>query len=156
MQDMTLQDEWLSTILAKSTRQSYTMSMKYFLEFMGLSKCEDLKGLEKPETRALQFYQWLQDRKGLCSNSAVARVVAVQSFFSYVDRPLKLKHKLPQTHMKLETWNPSLEELQKIYSSGDICVKAWMSLSRDAPARISDMMRITPQQIQSGEFMILS
>ena len=52
MQDMTLQEEWLSTILAKSTRQSYTMSMKYFLEFMELSKCEDLKSLEKPETRA--------------------------------------------------------------------------------------------------------
>ena len=26
MEDMTLQEEWLSTILAKSTRQSYTMS----------------------------------------------------------------------------------------------------------------------------------
>jgi site-specific recombinase XerD len=106
MEDMTLQEEWLSTILAKSTRQSYTMSMKYFLEFIGLSKCEDLKTLDKPETRALQFFQWLQEKKGLCTNSSVARVVAIQSFFSYVDRPLKLKRKLPQTTMKLETWRP--------------------------------------------------
>jgi integrase len=156
MEDMTLQSEWLSTILAKSTRQSYTMSMKYFLEFTGFSKCEDIKGLQKPETRVLQFYQWLQDKKELCSNSSVARVVAIQSFFNYIDRPLRLKRKLPQTHMKLETWRPTLEELQKIYASGDICVKAWMSLSRDCPARISDMLTITPQQIQSGEFLILS
>lgn len=58
MESMTLQSEWLSTILAKSTRQSYTMSMKYFLEFTGLSRCEDLKTLEKVETRAMQYYQW--------------------------------------------------------------------------------------------------
>lgn len=156
MQDMTLQEEWLSTILAKSTRQSYTMSMKYFLEFTGLGKSEDIKALDKAETRVLQFYQWLQDKKKLSGNSSVARVVAIQSFFSYIDRPLKLKRKLPQTHMKIETWRPTLEDLQKIYASGDICVKAWMSLSRDIPGRISDMLAITPQQVESGEFLILS
>jgi hypothetical protein len=53
MEDMTLQEEWLSTILAKSTRQSYIMSMKYFLEFSGLSKCEDIKALDKPETKRI-------------------------------------------------------------------------------------------------------
>jgi len=156
MEDMTLQEEWLSTILAKSTRQSYTMSMKYFLEFTGLGKCEDLKTLDKPETRVIQFYQWLQNKKELSSNSSVARCVAIQSFFSYIDRPLKLKRKLPQTTMKLETWSPTMEDLQKIYALGDICVKAWMSLSRDIPGRISDMVKITPQQIQSGAWQILS
>lgn len=86
----------------------------------------------------------------------MARTLAIQSFFNYIDRPLKLKHKLPQTHMKIENWKPTLEDLQKMYASGDICVKAWMSLSRDCPLRMSDMLKISPQQIQSGEFQILS
>jgi hypothetical protein len=130
--------------------------MHYFLEFLGLSKCEDLKGLSKAETRVTQFFQWLQDTKGLSSNSARARIVPVQSFFTYIERPLKLKHKLPQIHIKIESWRPSLEDFQKIYSLGDISVKAWMSLSRDIPGRMGDMLSITPQQVKSGEFIILS
>lgn len=156
MEDMTLQDEWLSQILGQSTKKSYAKGMGYFLEFLELRKCEDLKTLSKPETRTLQFYQWLQTTKGLSSNSARARIVPVQSFFTYIDRPLKLKHKLPQIHAKVENWKPDLETLQKIYALGDISVKCWMSLSRDVPARMSDMVKITNQLIQSGEFQILS
>jgi hypothetical protein len=80
----------------------------------------------------------------------------VQSFFTYIDRPLKLKHKLPQIHAKIENWKPTLEDLQKIYALGGIEVKCWMSLSRDVPARMSDMLKITDEQIQSGEFQLLS
>lgn len=142
MQDMTLQDEWISQILEQSTKKSYAKGMSYFLEFLGLSKCEDLKSLDKAETRVMQFFQWLQDTKGLSSNSARARIVPVQSFFTYIDKPLKFKHKLPQMHIKIENWIPTLEDLQKIYSLGDISVKCWMSLSRDVPARMSDMLKI--------------
>lgn len=156
MEDMGLEEEWLSQILGKSTKKSYAKGMHYFLEFLELGKCEDLKSIVKPETRVLQFFQWLQDKKELSSNSARARIVPVQSFFTYIDRPLKLKNKLPQIHAKVENWRPSLEDLQKIYSLGDISVKCWMSLSRDVPARMSDMLKITDDQIQSGEFQILS
>ncbi|MCJ7760191.1 hypothetical protein MUP59_03510 [Candidatus Bathyarchaeota archaeon] len=156
MEDMTLQDEWISQILGQSTKKSYAKGMSYFLEFLELSKCEDLKALAKAETRVMQFFQWLQDTKGLSSNSARARIVPVQSFFTYIERPLKLKHKLPQIHCKIENWTPTLEDLQKIYSLGDISVKCWMSLSRDVPARMSDMLRITDEQIKSGEFLLLS
>jgi hypothetical protein len=38
----------------------------------------------------------------------------------------------------------------------DLLVKAWMSLSRDVPARISDLMTVTPEQIQSNEFDLKS
>jgi len=130
MEDMGLEEEWISQILGQSTKKAYLKGMSYFLEFLGLSKCEDLKDLSKAETRVMQFYQWLQTPKGLSGNSARARVVPVQSFFTYIDRPLKLKHKLPQIHAKVENWKPTLEDLQKIYSLGDITVKCWMSLSR--------------------------
>lgn len=112
MQDMTLQDEWISQILEQSTKKSYAKGMSYFLEFLGLSKCEDLKSLDKAETRVMQFFQWLQDTKGLSSNSARARIVPVQSFFTYIDKPLKFKHKLPQMHIKIENWIPTLEDFR--------------------------------------------
>jgi site-specific recombinase XerD len=156
MESMTLQEEWISQILAKSTKKHYEKGISYFLEFLGLERVEDLRDLEKPETRVLQFFQWLQEVKGLSANSARARIVPVQSFFTYIDKPLKLKHKLPQIHAKIENWKPTLEDLQKIYRLGDISTKAWMSLSRDVPARMSDMLKITPQQVKCGEFMILS
>jgi site-specific recombinase XerD len=156
MEDMTLEEEWLSQILGKSTKKSYAKGMHYFLEFLGLGKCEDVKDLPKGETRVMQFFQWLQDTKALSSNSARARIVPVQSFFTYIERPLKLKHKLPQIHIKIESWRPSLEDLQKIYGLGEISVKAWMSLSRDVPGRMGDMLSITPKQVKSGEFIILS
>jgi hypothetical protein len=65
--------------------------LHYFLEFLGLKKAEELKDLPKPELRVLQFFQSLQEEKGLNQNSARARVVPAQSFFSYIGRPLKLK-----------------------------------------------------------------
>jgi hypothetical protein len=58
--------------------------------------------------------------------------------------------------MKLESWKPTLEDRQKLYKFGDISVKAWLSLSRDIPARMGDMLKITNDQIESGEFTLLS
>lgn len=156
METMGLQEEWLSQILGQSTRKSYVKGISYFLEFLGFDTVNQLKTLMKPELRVLQFFVWLQEKKGLSSNSARARIVPVQSFFTYVDRPLKLRHKLPQIHVKIENWIPTLEDLQKIYRLGDICVKCWMSLSRDVPARMGDMLKITNEHIASGSFMILS
>jgi hypothetical protein len=153
---MGLEEEWLSQIPSKATKQAYAKGIHYLLEFLGLDKPEELKSISKMETRIMQFFQWLQNEKGLSSNSARARIVPVQSFFTYIDRPLKLKHKLPKLHGKIENWKPTLEDLQKIYSLGDIRVKCWMSLSRDVPGRMSDMLRITPEKIEGGEFQLLS
>jgi hypothetical protein len=149
-QDMGLLEEWLSTILGQSTRLSYRKGIKYFAEFTGV-KCEDLKTLQKPEVKLIQFYSWLQTTKGLSANSARARCVPVQSIYTYMGKTLNIKHKLPEMTPKVENWRPSIEDLQKIYSSNDLLVKCWMSLSRDVPARMSDLLTVTYQQIQSGE-----
>jgi hypothetical protein len=45
--------------------------------------------------------------------------------------------------MKIETWRPSLADLQKLYVLNDLDVKAWLSLSRDVPARIGDLLKIS-------------
>lgn len=156
LEHMTLEEEWLSTILGESTKSAYRKGIKYFSEFTGLDKCEDLKTLAKPEVRIVQFFSWLQSKKGLSANSARARTVPVQSIYSYMGMQLKLRHKLPEITQKVEKWRPSIQDLQKIYSSNDLVVKCWMSLSRDIPARMGDLLTVTYDQIQLGEFDLLS
>lgn len=95
MEFMVLQEEWLSTVLGEFTKSAYRKGIKYFLEFTGLSKCEDLKTLSKPEVRIVQFFSWLQQIKKLSANSARARCVPVQSIYNYLGMQLKLRHKLP-------------------------------------------------------------
>ena len=160
MDDMPIEDEWLSQILGEGTRKHYTRTITYFKEFLKTSSAEDLINLRKRErnfeTRIIQYFQWLQKERGVTSNSARAYVIGLQSFFNYAGCPVKLKNKLPKLHMKIESWKPTLEDLQKLYKFGDISVKAWLSLSRDIPARMGDMLMITNDQIESGEFTLLS
>jgi hypothetical protein len=160
MDDMTIEEEWLSQILGSGTKPHYTRGLRYLLEFLGVSTGDELISLRQKEkhfeTKVIQFYTWLQENKGLSSNSARSNIIPIQSFFAYASCPLRLKHKLPKLHGKIENWKPTLEDLQKIYSLGDISVKAWMSLSRDVPARMGDMLRIRPEQVESGEFQMLS
>jgi len=160
MNNMTIEEEWLSQILGSSTRAGYKRALLYFKTFMNVDSTKNLVLIRRKErnfeTRVIQFYQWLQKEKEVSSNSARAYCIAIQSLFSYLGLPLKLKHKLPKTHMKVETWRPSLEDIQRVYRFGDIAVKSWLSLSRDIPARISDLLKITTEQILSGEFLLLS
>lgn len=160
MEDMPIEDEWLSQILGEGTRKHYARAITYFKDFLKTSSAEDLITFRKRErnfeTRIIQYYQWLQKERGITSNSARAYVIGLQSFFNYVGSPVKLKNKLPKLHMKIESWRPSVEDLQNLFRYGDVSVKAWLSLSRDVPARMSDMLRITPEQIDSGEFTLLS
>jgi len=156
---MTLEEEWLSQILGENTKTLYIRGLHLFMQFLGVSKVEELKGLEKrrAETLTIQFYQFLQQgEKPISANSARAMCIPVQSVFKYIGTPLQLKNKLPPIGTKVEKWRPSIENLQKIYRSNDLPVKAWMSLSRDVPARISDLMTVTPEQIQSNEFDLKS
>ena len=75
---------------------------------------------------------------------------------SYVGFPIRIKNKLPRLHMRIENWKPTLKDLQGVFRLGGIEVKAWMSLSRDYPARMSDLLRISSKQVQLGEFLLIS
>jgi hypothetical protein len=160
MDDMTMEQEWLSQILGSGTKPHYTRGLHYLMEFLGVSTGEELlklaKGEKHFETRVIQFYTWLQEKKGLSGNSARSNIIPIQSFFTYAGCPLRLKHKLPKLHGKIENWKPTFQDLQKLYGLGDISVKAWMSLSRDVPARMGDMLKITSEQVESGEFLVRS
>ena len=132
MKDMGLEEEWLSQILGSMTRKHYARGLHYLLEFLGLNTPEELKKFAQKEkhfeTKVLQFYQWLQDTKELSSNSARSNIIPVHSFFSYVGYPLKLKHKLPKLHGKIENWKPTLEDLQTINIGHHYCASAWVIL----------------------------
>ena len=157
---MTIEEEWLSQILGQETRKTYSRTLTNFKEFMQIESTDDLIKLRQSErnfeTRIIQYYQWLQKKKEVSANTARNYVIGLQSLFSYVGAGLKLKNKLPRMHMKIENWKPSIEDLQKIFKLNDISVKGWMSLSRDVPARMSDLLKITNEQIASGEFLLLS
>jgi hypothetical protein len=160
MDDMGLEEEWLSQILGESTRKAYHRQLRYFMEFMGVKSAEELiKVREKErnfETKVIQFYKWLQETKKLSGNSARASIISLQSLFNYARLPIRIKNKLPRLHMRIETWRVTIEDLQKVFRVGDITIKCWLSLSRVVPARMSDMLRITPQMIKSGETVVLS
>jgi site-specific recombinase XerD len=160
MEDMGLEDEWLSQILGESTKKAYRRQLGYFKEFMEVKSVESLIKLRKKErnfeTRIVQFFTWLQKDKGLSSNSARAACVPLQSLFTYAGIPIRIKNKLPKMHMKVETWRPTLEDVQKVYKMNGIEIKAWVSLSRDCPLRMGDLLKVTNEQIQKGEFIVNS
>jgi integrase len=157
---MGLEDEWLSQILGESTKKAYRRQLGYFKEFMGIDSVEELIKLRKKErnfeTRIVQFFTWCQKDKGLSSNSARAACVPLQSLFTYTGTPIRVKNKLPKMHMKIETWKLSLADIQKVYKMNGIEIKAWISLSRDCPLRMGDLLKVTNKQIQEGEFMVNS
>jgi len=160
MDNMTVTEEWETSILATKTKVHHRNALKYFEEFLKKNP-EEMLELRSKEgkrfiTRIVQFYQWLQNKKSLSSNTSRSYIIGLQSFFAYYDLPLKLKNKLPKMHMKIERYRPSLEDLQKLYRFSDLQTKAWLSLSRDVPGRMSDLLRITHEQIEQGEFMLLS
>jgi len=160
MDNMTLEEEWLESILADSTRDHHLRAINYFRVFLGNVTTEKLVEMKREErtfeTRVIMFYKWLQETRGNTSNTARSYVIGLQSFFSYVGLPLRLKRKLPKLHMKLEGYRPTSEDLEKLYRYGDLQIKAWVALSRDCPARISDLLKITPKQVQQEEFLIKS
>jgi integrase len=159
MDNMTLEEEWLASLVGKRTKSNYTRGWKAFKDFLRKSP-EEILELRKKEgkrfiTRIVMFFDHLK-KQGLSENTARTMVIPVQSFLSYFEVPLKVSDKLPNLHMKLESYRPTVEDLQKLYKYNDLSVKAWISLSRDCPARIGDLLRITPEQIQQGEFLIKS
>jgi integrase len=159
MDNMGLEEEWINGLVGKRTQDNYKREFKVFKEYMKKTP-EEILQLRKEEgkrfiTRLVMFFDYLQ-KKGLSQNTARTMIIPIQSFLSYFDMPLKVSDKLPNLHMKLEDRKITLEELQLLYKLGDLETKAWLSLSRDCPARIGDLLKITSEQIQQTEFLIKS
>ena len=158
---MTLETEWIASILSDSTKRRYSRDLKLVREFLDKADQEilDLRRVEGKRftTRLILFYEHLK-KKGLSQNSARTAIVSLQSFFSYYDLPVKVSKKLPDLSMRLESYRPSVEDLQKLYSLNDINVKSWLSLSRDCPARLGDLLRVMEKVSSSeeDEFLIES
>ncbi|MCJ7770831.1 hypothetical protein MUP37_04545 [Candidatus Bathyarchaeota archaeon] len=157
-ENMPLREDWLSTIRSTNNKRKYSRVLDGFLQYLNVKTLEDLAALRKSdvhfENKIVRFHEDLQ--KKVSKNTASAYVIPIMSFFTYMGTPLRLRRKIPRIHMKLEKWRPALENLQQVYKVGDISVKAWLCLSRDIPGRMSDMLTITNDQIQSGEWMIES
>jgi hypothetical protein len=151
MDGMTIEEEWLASILKTGTKAHHKRGMNYFTEYTGKSP-EELIQLRKKErnfeTRVILFFKWMQETKGLSENSARSNIISVQSFFKYVKLPLDLKRKLPDITMKLDAYRLTLDDIQKMYKYGGLEVKAWISLSRDCPARVGDLLEILTRSIE--------
>ena len=160
MEDMSLEEEWIASIPSESTRRHYLKDWKLFRDFLGKTDDQIVELRKKEGKRFVTRIQlFFEDRKkNLSQNSARTAVIAVQSFFSYYDLPVKVSKKLPELSMRLENYRPSVSDLQKIYSLGDLNVKSWISLSRDCPARMGDLLRVMEKVLASeeDEFLIES
>lgn len=151
------EEEWLASVVSTKTKENYRRGFRRFKEWIGLTPHEILE-LRRKEgkrftSRIVSFFN--HRRTQVSENSARTEVVPVQSFLTFWDLSLKLRM-LPQIGMKLETYVPTVADLQKVYKLNGLEVKAWLSLSRDCPARIGDMLDFSPDQIASKEFMIRS
>lgn len=150
--NMSLEEEWLTSIVAESTKNHHKKGWQLFKQFLGL-ETEKILELRKKEgkrfvTRIVAFYKELINQ-GLSENTSRSYVIPIQSFFSYFECPIKVSDKLPRLHMKIESWRPSLNDLQKLYALNDLDVKAWLSLSRDCPARIGDLLKISQMLLKN-------
>lgn len=160
MEDMDKETEWLASSIRQNTKLHHKKAMQYLKEYMGTSPEEILRLREQEgkrfNTRITLFWKWLQDEKGLSESSASSNVFGVAGFFSYYDLDLKLKGKIPDTKMKIETYQPKLEDLQKVFRLGDLQVKTVLSIMRDVPCRIGDLVQRVIPRIEEKEFIIES
>ena len=113
----------MSSIVAKRTKENYNRGWNAFKQFLDKTP-EQILELRKQEgkrfkTRIVMFYKHLL-KNGLSQNTARTMVIPIQSFLSYFEMPLKVSDKLPNLHMKLETYKPTVEDLQKLYKYGDL------------------------------------
>jgi integrase len=107
-------------------------------------------------TRIVMFWKWLQSDKGFSESTASSYVFGISGFFSYYDLDLKLKGKIPDTKMKIESYQPKLEDIQKVFRLGDLEIKTTLSIMRDVPCRVGDLVKEVIPRIQQKEFLIES
>jgi len=161
MESMGLEEEWFSSLRSDRTRTNYKRGWELFKSFTKLTAEQILEerkelGRKRFETEAKRFFEWLQKEMHVNQNTARTYCIPIESFLSYYDQSLKLGDLLPQIGMRIETYRPSLTDIQLLYKLGDLNLKAWLSLSRDVPARVSDLLRIDKEQISQGEFLLVS
>lgn len=160
MDGMGLEEEWMESIVSPRTRENYERGWKLFRQYTAktaeeLLELRKAEGRKRFETRVIMFYRWLGETKPINENTMRTYCIPVEAFFSYFDVPLKLASKLPALSMKIEKYRPTLEDIQKVYKYGDLNVKAWLSLSRDIPARVNDLLRISKEPLTT-EFIFKS
>jgi len=159
---MGIVEEWSKSILKENTRKHHLRSLRYFAEYLG-EDAETLLKLRKEqygkskyfETKAVEFFKWLQAEKKLSENSVASTIIGVRSFFSYYDVPLKLKGKIRSTHMKLDETPITIEDIRAMYKFNGLAEKLWISLSLDSPLRIGDALSLKREQI-APEFLLKS
>jgi len=160
MEDMNKEEEWLASLLKENTKLHHMKSMEYFKEFTKISP-EDMLDLRRREgrrfnTRIVLFWKWMQNKKELSASTSSSYVFGISSFFSYYDLDLKLKGKIPDTKIKIEKYQPTLEDFQKIYRLNDLQTKSLVSLMRDVPARVGDLVKRVIPRVPEKEFLIES
>lgn len=160
MDNMTIEEEWIASIVSPRTKENYLRGWKLFRDYSGKTAEELLQlrkseGRKRFETRIVMFFKHVIKEKKISENTARTYCIPIESFCSYFDLPLKLASKLPSLTMKIERYKPTLEDIQKVYKFGDFNVKAWLSLSRDIPARVNDLLRISKEPL-TEEFLFKS
>ena len=159
-EDMGKKEEWLTSFLKESTRKHNERSLRYFEEFSGLSPDQMIEARRvegrRFSTRVVEFWKWCQTNKKCSQSSASSVTFGLASFFKYFELPLMLKRVIPNTSMKIEDYVPSLEDLQKAFRLGDLQTKVLLSLMRDSPCRVGDLVKKVIPQLPKKEFMIES
>jgi integrase len=159
-EDMDKKSEWLESFSRAETKKHHERSLRYFEEFSGRTPdemLEDRKSLgRRYNARIVEFWKWLQTNKKCNESSASSQVFGLASFFRFNEAPLALKKLIPDTKMKLEAYTPSLEDLQKLYKLNGLMEKTLLSLFRDVPARVGDLLNRVIPKLPSSEFLIES
>lgn len=148
MESMNEEQEWLSSLIGESTRKHHQRAIQLFKQFVS-KEVKDLLEMRRQEgrrfsTRLVLFWKWLQSEQKMNANTSSSYVFGVSSLFRYYELPLTLKG-IPDIGMRLERYCPSLEDLQKLYHLNGIETKYLLSLMRDCPARVSDLVQIIPE-----------
>lgn len=160
MEDMDKETEWLASSIKENTKLHHAKAISYLKEYLKMTP-EQMLILRQEEgkrfnTRIVMFWRWLQEEKGLSESSASSNVFGISGYFSYYDLDLKLKGKIPDTKMKIETYQPKLEDIQKVFRLGDLEVKGLLSIMRDVPCRVGDLVKRVIPRVQEKEFLIES
>lgn len=157
---MDKEQEWLTSLIKENTKLHHTTSMVYLKEFLGKTPEEILEMRQEEgkrfNTRMVMFWKWLQDKKGLSESTSSSYVFGTAGFFSYYDLDLKLKGKIPDTKMKIETYQPNIEDIQRIFRLGDLQIKTLLGAMRDVPCRVGDLVKKVIPRLKEKEFLIES
>lgn len=143
--------DWLDS-LKKSTRSTYLSNWKHFLGFVGMTGDQVLADRKqdkehKWERLALQFKQWLMDKKGLGSYAATAAHMTVRGFFSFHYEKLEYRRqeakRAGERTRKTEDYRFSRKDLKKMCDVADLTEKYVITAGKSFGFRAGDFLRLT-------------